>query len=152
MAILPLGGALGAYFAGWASDRFFGSRRAPVIVLMLSALGVLTLLYNNVATASFTGTLLLLGSIGFMIYGPHVMMVGAAPQDFTDARSAAGAAGFVNAAGYLGAVLGDLLTGYLRAQYGDWRPAVFCWAGAAFLGAIIMLALWNAAPRPEADE
>src|SRR5207249_167065 len=29
-AVLPLGAVAGAYLSGWASDRLFGGRRAPV--------------------------------------------------------------------------------------------------------------------------
>src|SRR5205814_10064377 len=29
-AVLPFGGIAGSYLSGWATDRFFGGRRAPV--------------------------------------------------------------------------------------------------------------------------
>jgi len=39
-AVLPFGGIAGAYLAGWATDRFFAGRRAPVIVGLLLVLTV----------------------------------------------------------------------------------------------------------------
>ena len=38
-AVLPFGGIAGAYLSGWATDRFFGGRRAPVICGLLLAAG-----------------------------------------------------------------------------------------------------------------
>src|SRR3989442_424738 len=46
-AVLPLGGMVGAYLSGWATDRFFSSRRAPMIFLLLLSLGLLTVAYNS---------------------------------------------------------------------------------------------------------
>src|SRR5258706_12585061 len=39
-AVLPLGGMIGAYASGWATDKFFASRRAPVICMLLVALAL----------------------------------------------------------------------------------------------------------------
>ena len=44
--VLPLGAVAGSFVSGWATDRFFGSRRAPVACILLVTLGVLTLLYE----------------------------------------------------------------------------------------------------------
>ncbi|MHC4676821.1 MAG: hypothetical protein ACYTBZ_30420, partial [Planctomycetota bacterium] len=43
--ILPLAGSAGAILAGWATDRFFGGRRAPVIAIMLALLGIFSVLF-----------------------------------------------------------------------------------------------------------
>jgi len=150
-AILPLGGIAGAYLGGWASDRFFGSRRAPVICLLLAALGGLTLLYEQAAAGSPAATVAVLLAIGFAIYGPQVLLVGTAPADLARGGAAAAAAGFVNFLGYLGAYAGDLLTGRLVDQHG-WRVAVLAWAACAWLAALAVAPLWNAAPvRPSGE-
>jgi MFS transporter, OPA family, glycerol-3-phosphate transporter len=142
-AVLPIGGIMGSLWAGWASDRYFGSRRAPVICGLLIVLGCLTLAYDSVARASFVGTLLMLLAIGFTIFGPQVLLVGTAPADLAKEGTAAAAAGFVNCMGYFGAaVLGDLLTGHLAEYYG-WNVAIFMWAAWAFLAAALVAVLWN---------
>lgn len=142
-AILPIGGIFGSLWAGWASDRFFGSRRAPVICGLLVVLGCLTLVYDSVAQVSFVGTMLLLLAIGFTIYGPQVLLVGTAPADLATHGTSAAAAGFVNCMGYVGAaLLGDLLTAHLAKYYG-WRVAIFAWAAWAFLAAILVALLWH---------
>lgn len=143
-AVLPLGGIAGSFLAGWATDRFFGSRRAPVICGLLVCLGCMTLMYDFVARNSYAGTITLLAFIGFAIYGPQVLLVGTAPADLARQGTEAAAAGFVNFVGYFGAaILGDLLTGYLAENYG-WEKAIIVWAGWAFGAAILVAFLWRA--------
>ena len=42
---IPLFGIAGAIFSGWASDRFFQSRRAPIAALLMGALGFLAIFF-----------------------------------------------------------------------------------------------------------
>jgi MFS transporter, OPA family, glycerol-3-phosphate transporter len=145
-SILPLGGAVGAVFAGWMTDRFFQSRRAPVVCVMLALLGVSTLFYHRVAQSGNTTMLMiLLAVIGFFTYGPHVLMVGACPQDFGSRRMAASAAGFIDCMGYMGAMGAGLGTGYILQYFGGWDNAIYFWSGSAFFAAILMGFLWNTA-------
>ncbi len=153
-AILPLGGIIGAFTAGWLSDRLFAGRRAPVIATSLAALGVVTLFYDAVARSGSTATVGLLMLVGFLIYGPQVLLVGTAPADLARRGTAAAAAGFVNFVGYMGAYSGDLLTGRLVDTHG-WRMAVLAWAMCAFAAAAISALLWRATawrPAPAAAE
>jgi len=142
-AVLPIGGIAGAYLAGWATDRYFSSRRAPLVCILLLVLGSLTLLYEWVARASLTGTIVILLIIGFVIYGPQVLLVGTAPADLAKRGTAAAAAGFVNFMGYMGAYAGVLFTGKLVDLYG-WRIGIFFWAGCPFIAAVSVAMLWNA--------
>ncbi len=148
-AVLPLGGIAGAYWAGWATDRVFGNRRAPAICILLLVLAGLTMVYDRVARASLEGTIAVLLLVGFAIYGPQVLLVGTAPADLARRGTAAAAAGFVDFVGYIGAYAGAQLTGYLVDQHG-WRVAVLAWAGCALAAALVVAPLWNARARPEA--
>ncbi len=147
-AVLPLGGAAGALASGWATDRVFGGRRAPVILVLLVLLGLLALVYDGVARASFPATVLLLGVVGFCIFGPQVLLVGTAPADLARRGTAAAAAGFVNFMGYMGAFAGDRVTGKLADDYG-WPTAVVVWAGCAFAAAAMAACLWALTPRTQ---
>jgi sugar phosphate permease len=150
-AVLPAGGIAGAFLAGWATDRWFGGRRIPVLCALLVMLGCLTLLYDQMAQNSPAGTIALLVLIGFAIFGPQVLLVGTAPADLARRGTAAAAAGFVNFMGYLGAFTGDQVTGYLVQHY-EWRTAILFWAGCAFAAAAVSTLLWNArAQRPDHD-
>jgi sugar phosphate permease len=146
--VIAIGATAGAYLAGWATDRFFGSRRAPVICLLMIVLGVLTLVYHFAAGWSAPATMGLLVVIGFCVYGPQVLLVGTAPADLAHRGTAAAAAGFVNFLGYMGAATGDVVTGYYSAdEHGGWQVAIYIWAGWAFAGAAITAILWNTTSR-----
>lgn len=142
--VIAIGAAAGSYLAGWASDRFFGGRRAPMVCLLMALLGALTLVYDAAIHTSVVGSMLLLVVIGFCIIGPQVLLVGTAPADLAHRGTAAAAAGFVNFMGYIGAATGDVATGHFSsAENGGWQMAIYVWAGWAFAGAAIMGILWN---------
>jgi sugar phosphate permease len=142
--VIAIGAAAGSYLAGWATDRFFGSRRAPVICVLLALLGVLSFIYGSQAGHSTAGTMGLLVVIGFCIYGPQVLLVGTAPADMARAGTSAAAAGFVNFLGYMGAASGDVITGYYASpKHGGWQTVIYIWAAWAFAGAVLMAFLWS---------
>lgn len=145
--VIAIGAAAGSYLAGWATDRFFGGRRAPVISCLLLMLAGLTVLYEFITRvqSAYTVecTMGLLVVIGFCIYGPQVLLVGTAPADLAKRGTAAAAAGFVNFMGYLGAFGGDTVTGWV-AEHFNWQAALYTWAGWALLAAVVSATLWNA--------
>jgi sugar phosphate permease len=149
-SILPAGGIVGALFGGWATDRFFNGRRAPVIFANLVLLGTLTVFYDGVTRTSATGTVMLLFWIGFAIFGSQVLLVGTAPTDLARSGTAAAAAGFVNFMGYMGAFTGDTITGFLKKHY-NWETAISFWSWVAFAAAWMILPLWRVGPRPPGE-
>ncbi|MEW6161253.1 MAG: MFS transporter, partial [Verrucomicrobiota bacterium] len=142
-AVLPFGGMAGAFLSGWATDRFFGGRRVPVICGLLLLLAILAVSYDVVIHWGFGPSLLVLFAIGFCIFGPQVLLVGTLPVDLARRGTAAAAAGFVNFMGYMGAAAGDKLTGSFAQVFG-WQFAVRFWAACAFLGALVIACLWRA--------
>ncbi|MBX3411385.1 MAG: MFS transporter [Pirellulales bacterium] len=148
--VLAIGAAAGSYLTGWATDRFFGGRRAPVMVGLLVLLAALTIAYEYVSQISVPATVFLLMLIGFCIFGPQVLLVGTAPADLAKRGTPAAAAGFVNFLGYMGASAGDVITGYFTDMKDGWQTAIYVWAGWALLAACLAAILWNAAPEREA--
>jgi OPA family glycerol-3-phosphate transporter-like MFS transporter len=148
-AIVPIGGVAGALATGWLTDRVLGGRRAPAICILLTTLGLCTLVYDSVARTSFAGTIALLIVIGFTIFGPQVLLVGTAPADLARRGTAAAAAGFVDFMGYMGAFAGDQVTGFAvdHTQGHGWHVAIWVWAGWAFAAAIAAGFLWKRTPR-----
>lgn len=150
VAVFPLAGAVGALASGWISDRWFQSRRAPMIAIALGAVGVLTLAYDLIAPYGAIPTVACLAAIGFFLYGAQILLVGTAAQDFAKKSRAAAAAGFVDFMGYFGAFGGDIMTGWLLKNH-DFHAAIRFWAISAFVAAGLAATLWSAKPRA-ADE
>jgi OPA family glycerol-3-phosphate transporter-like MFS transporter len=146
-AVLPAGGAAGALVAGWASDRFFDSRRAPMACILLVMLGGCCLIYDDVTAYSVPGTVALLALIGFCVFGPQVLLVGTAPADMARGGASAAAAGFVNSMGYAGAAVGDYFTGRSLSSAG-WQQTINLWAGWAFASAVAAALLWRVRAQP----
>ena len=147
-AVLPCGGIAGAFLSGWATDRFFGGRRTPVIFALLLTLGCLGLAYDYVLHWGFAASVTILFMIGFCIFGPQVLLVGTMPVDLAKSGTSAAAAGFVNFMGYMGAAAGDKLTGQIAHDHG-WQFAVRFWAACAFGAALVIALLWNAGRRKD---
>ncbi len=93
IAVLPLAGSAGAIICGWATGRFFQNRRAPVICICLFGLAIFSYLFYIAPPGAWVWSLFCLAVVGFCTYGPHVLMVGHAAQDFAGRKAAASAAG-----------------------------------------------------------
>ena len=145
VAVFPLAGGLGALASGWATDRWFQSRRAPVIAVTMGMVGVLTLVFDRVAPFGAAPTVLCLALIGFFLYGAQILLVGTAAQDFARRGTTAAAAGFVDFMGYFGAFGGDVVTGWLL-KHRDFHAAILFWSSAAIAAALLSALLWRARP------
>lgn len=83
----------------------------------------------------------LLSFVGLIAYGADAMISGVAAVDFGTAKYAAGATGFINGCGSVGAILGGLLPGFFSGT------VVFnLFAAAALLAALMLLPSWNSRP------
>jgi len=146
VCIHPLAGSLGVIVCGWATDRFFGGRRAPVIAMALGFLGVFSILFTLVDPAETALLVAMVALIGFCTYGAHILMVGHAAQDFGHKEGASGAAGFIDSLGYIGASLAGWGAGKLIDSKGF--SYTFGAAGAcALAGAALICVLWSARPQ-----
>lgn len=141
-----MAGILGAIFAGVASDRFFQSRRAPVIVIMMGLLAVATYYFTAVSAMGRLQNLAAIALMGFLLYGPDTVASGVAAVDFGHRRAAALAAGFVNGMGSIGAALSGVVAGRLSEARG-WEAVFSLFAPLCVVGAILMSTMWNATPE-----
>ncbi|MBN2314061.1 MAG: MFS transporter, partial [Sedimentisphaerales bacterium] len=144
--IHPLAGSAGAIVAGWATDRFFKGRRAPVIALLLTSLGILSIIFPYLDPRNTGLVVFIIAAIGFCTYGPHILMVGHAAQDFGKKSGAAGAAGFIDGLGYIGASLAGWGAGVMIIKYSYTFTFVF-FGAAAILGALLVCLIWKAGPK-----
>jgi len=143
---LPLAGSLGALCGGWLTDKFFQSRRAPVAAIMLLLLGLFAWLYPRVPAESWGLSLLCLLVIGFMTYGPHVLIVGIFPMDLGTRKAASSVTGFIDGFGYIGGGLTGILSGWLIDSY-SWDAAFYFWVISAIIACILMVTLWRYKPE-----
>ncbi len=97
----------GTIACGWISDRWFKARRAPATILFMG----LTLVAVVVYWLNLNGPLWIdyaaLIAIGFLIYGP-IMMIGLHALDLVPKKAAGTAAGFT---GFFGYVFGSAIAG-----------------------------------------
>jgi OPA family glycerol-3-phosphate transporter-like MFS transporter len=97
----------GTIACGWMSDKVFKGRRAPATILFMS----LTLVAVIVYWLNMHGPLWIdyaaLISIGFLIYGP-IMIIGLHALDLVPKKAAGTAAGFT---GFFGYVFGSAIAG-----------------------------------------
>jgi len=97
-------GIPGTLLAGYLSDRWFKGKRAPVSVGYMILVLVFVLIYwKNPPGYPMIDSLALIG-IGFLIYGP-VMLIGVHALDLAPKKAAGTAAGFTGLFGYLGGAL-----------------------------------------------
>ncbi len=142
LCIHPLSGALGVVAAGWATDRFFGGRRAPVIAILLTVLGLASWGFASIDPNDTVRVVLVVALVGFCTYGPHILMVGHAAQDFGKKSGAAGAAGFIDAVGYIGASLAGWGAGRLIKTSG-FELTFRVFGAAAIVGALSTALIWR---------
>ncbi|HVY61129.1 MAG TPA: MFS transporter [Planctomycetota bacterium] len=156
--ILMVAGIVGGNFAGWVSDKVFGSRRAPAagllyVLLIASSISMYVFLGNAWALA----VLLFLMAIG--ILGTHGVLSGTATMDFGGRKGAATAVGVIDGFVYLGSatqayVLGKLLktssVTYDAASGGvvahGWSRWPLFLVPFSVVGLFLLLRIWHAMP------
>ena len=140
-----LAGIAGAFIAGYMSDYLFSSRRTPVAfigyMLIIFSLSVIWYAVNiNLVIVAFIAN-----SLGISMV--HSMLSGTASMDFGGQRAAATATGMFDGMQYLGGATVGIGVGWLLDNFGwgAWSPSMI---GFAVIGALLMLKLWNARPKP----
>ncbi len=146
--MVPLAGSLGALSAGWASDVWFGKRRVPVCVTMLLGLSLVCGAITAIPQGDWGVATVMLGLAGFMIYGPDMLISGAATADLSHPKAGAMATGLTMCLGALGAIFSGAGIGYVKdLARGDWSVVFWVLAGMALLPAALLTFIWNARPK-----
>lgn len=114
-------GFLGVLVAGTVSDRWFASRRGPVVFAMTAGLVLATVALWAFGQHNLLFFTVLLGVIGFMDMGPDSLLCGAGAVDVGDRRQAAMAVGIINGLGSIGPIVQEPVIGWLKS---GWGPGV----------------------------
>jgi sugar phosphate permease len=146
--MVPLVGSLGALWAGWASDVWFGKRRVPVCVLMLLGLSLVCGMMTAIPQGSWVAATVFLGLAGFMIYGPDMLISGAATADLSHPKAGAMATGLTMCLGALGAIFSGAGIGYVKdLARGNWSVVFWVLAAMCLVPAALLTFIWNARPK-----
>ena len=144
-SLYELVGVAGALLAGYVSDRFMESRRAPISAIMLCGFGVVALLPLLTPHPSLLATSVVIALAGMLTYGPDTLLSGAAAQDVGQETSTATASGLIDGIGHLGSLFSPYLVIYVSSHYG-WNLLFAVFACAAFLAAAVLTPIWNLRP------
>ena len=144
-SLYELAGIGGALLAGYVSDRFMQSRRAPISAIMLCGLGIVALGQLMLAEHGIFGTAIAVSLAGVLSYGPDTLLSGAAAQDIGEVKAAATASGLIDGIGHLGALFSPYLVVYVSGRYG-WDRLFVVFAAAAFVAAAALIPVWNLRP------
>ena len=135
-------GLIGAIVAGWLTDRFLGGRAVRMCVVYMILAGVSVLVFWKVPVQSEVLTTILLGAVGFFIYGPQCLLAVTAANLATK-RAAATAVGLTSIFGYASTVLSGWGLGTLVQHYG-WDAAFQILLIAIVAGTVLFIAAWPA--------
>jgi sugar phosphate permease len=136
-------GIPGVYVTGYISDRWLGSRRAGVSLVMMLGMTAATGLLLAFGDAGVAVFVVLLGAVGFTLYGPDALLTGAGAIDLGGARTATFAAAVISGFGSLGPVVQELVIARLYRGPGAGLGPVFVLlfgsaaAAAAFCAALV---------------
>ena len=102
-------GIPGVFLTGYLSDRFFKSRRAGIALVMMLAMTATTAVLVLAGHTSVTVFAILLGLVGFTLYGPDALLTSAAAMDIGNRRAATFAVAMISGFGSVGAVVQELV-------------------------------------------
>lgn len=135
-------GIPGVLLAGWMSDRFFASRRSETALILMIGMIVATGLLVAFGGSSVMVFALLLGAVGFTLYGPDSILSGAGAIDIGGRHGATWAAAVISGVGSLGPVVQELVIARLYdAKGGDVGPVFILLFGSASIAAAFCAAL-----------
>jgi OPA family sugar phosphate sensor protein UhpC-like MFS transporter len=135
-------GIPGVFVTGWLSDRFFHSRRAGVALIMVLAMTAMTALLTIFGSVSVTVFAVLLGLVGFTLYGPDAILSAAGAMDVGSRKNATFATAMISGGGSLGAVVQELVIARMYdSKHGELGPVFILIFGSAALASLFCTAL-----------
>jgi OPA family glycerol-3-phosphate transporter-like MFS transporter len=132
---LPVGMALGALTNGWLSDKLFGSKRYPAI-LMFMVLGAGTSLWMYTLPGHSLIGIVALFLAGFFVFGPASCFWALCP-DLVGAKRAGTATGVLNFFSYLFAGIAEPIIGRILDKSGDTSQIFVIVAFACIVSAVV---------------
>ncbi|WP_249583215.1 glycerol-3-phosphate transporter [Pseudomonas viridiflava] len=130
-------GIPGTLLCGWMSDKIFKGNRGLTGMVFMFLVTIATLVYWLNPEGNPTVDMIALVSIGFLIYGP-VMLIGLQALELAPKKAAGTAAGFTGLFGYLGgSVAASAAMGYTVDHFG-WDGGFVLLIGACILAMVFL--------------
>ncbi len=140
--LYEVAGIPGTLLAGWLSDKVFGGRRSPVSCIFMVLVTIAVWIYWKNPAGHFLVDSMALFAIGFLIYGP-VMLIGVSAVDLAPKKAAGTAAGFTGFFGYVfGAVIAELGLGRIVDRWG-WDGGFELLLAACVISVVLFALTWN---------
>jgi MFS transporter, OPA family, glycerol-3-phosphate transporter len=129
-------GIPGVYLTGYISDRFLDARRSGISLVMMLGMVCATFALMQLGSTNVTTFVILLGAVGFTLYGPDALLTGAGAIDIGGRKAATFAAAFISGFGSMGAVVQEVVIPRLydqkaAAETGDLGPVLGLLFGSA---------------------
>jgi len=102
-------GLPGVFVTGWLSDKFFKSKRGGVSLIMMLGMCAMTLLLVLFGGTSVAVFCILLGGVGFFLYGPDALLSGAGAIDVGNRKTALKATATIAMFGALGPIVQEVI-------------------------------------------
>ena len=145
-ALYEWAGIPGTLLCGFLSDRIFRGRRAPVSIIYMSLTLICVLVYWFNPPGQPVIDIAMLISIGFLIYGP-VMLIGVHALDLVPKKAAGTAAGFTGLFGYVGGAVSANIAIGLLVDHAGWDAGFMLISGACVMSILLIATTWNAEKR-----
>jgi sugar phosphate permease len=135
-------GLPGVVLTGYASDLWFGSRRAGISAVLMLCATFATLGMWVMVAAGMPVFVVLLAAIGFFAYGPDALLTGAGAMDIGGRRAATFAAAVISGFGSMGSIVQELVISRVYDAQSDNLSVVFLLLlGSAALATVFCVAL-----------
>lgn len=141
LSAFEFAGIFGAYAAGWLSDTALKGRRGPVSVAFMALLIAGLFALFLVPKGQVFVMTLLFGCLGFLVYGPQ-LLVAVAAADFATKAASSSAVGLTGLFGYFGASACGVGTGMLVDRFG-WNGAIWLYVWSAAAGCLLLITTWR---------
>jgi MFS transporter, OPA family, sugar phosphate sensor protein UhpC len=149
--VFELCGFAGVIVSGWASDKFFGGRRAFLSFAMLTMMTFSFVLMATLGATSVFFFTLSMGLAGSMLFGPDALLSGVGAIDVGSKRGALAAAGIINGMGSIGPIFQEEIIGWMYKAFGHRLLPIFLMlVGMAAAGAFVTFLLWLRARQGKA--
>lgn len=132
-----IGGIVGSVTIGWISDRYFRARRLVVAAPVLFLMGGALFAYQLLGGVSVVVNAIVLGLVGFCLFGPDSLISGTVAQDIGGRHATARVAGVINGTGSIGAIFSPLLVAVVTKRLG-WDYLFYGFVSVAIFASLLV--------------